>query len=102
MPLPKKINKKSDSDLIEINGQKYTTEQIFKLRQSRIWQVYFNTLRPRGSNGEIKPFPRNTSARGLNEEDYKRHIDKLVLIKIDSKNPMNSFDDFYRTFKKGD
>lgn len=88
------------SDLIKINGKRYTQEQINKLRQTRTWKTYFNTLRPRNNKGEFKPFPKNTSSKGLNEEDYKRHIDKLVLIKIDSKNPQNSFDEFYRTFKQ--
>lgn len=88
------------SDIVRINGKNYTQEQIDRLRQTRTWKTYFQTLRPRNSKGEIKPFPRTSSAKGLNEEDYKRHIDKLVLIKVDSKNPMKSFDEFYRAFKQ--
>lgn len=88
------------SELVNINGKRYTQEQIDKLRQTRTWKTYFHTLRPRNSKGEIKPFPRTTSSKGLNEEDYRRHIDRLVLIKVDSKNPQNSFDEFYRAFKQ--
>ena len=46
------------------------------------------------------PFPKVTGEKGLCLEDFKKHIDKLVLTKVDKANPKNSFDNFYKEYKK--
>lgn len=90
----------SSEDYVEIAGKKLKPEQISKLRETKRWKTYFNTLRARDSKGNVKAFPKVTSAAGMNEEDYKRYIDKMVLTEVDSRNPGKTFDNFYRTFKK--
>lgn len=99
MALPSLDGIKSDGDYIIINGRRLSKEQINKLRQTKRWKTYFNTLRPRDSNGNIKAFPKNTNSKAMSEEDYKKYIDKMVLLEVDTKNPGNTFDEFYRNYK---
>lgn len=96
----KSADTQSNKDYVEIAGKKLTLEQLSKLRETKRWKTYFNTLRARDSKGNVKAFPKVTSAAGMNEEDYKRYIDKMILIDVDSKSPGKTFDNFYRALKK--
>ena len=82
-----KINK----ERIRVGNKLLTLEQIEELRKTKKWQRYFNTLRLRDAKGNIKPFPRETGPNGLSEEDYKRHIDEILLSDADPGNPASVF-----------
>lgn len=90
---------KDNGDNVSVAGKKLSKKQIEKLRKTKRWKTYFNTLRPRDSKGGVKPFPKYTSSKGMNEEDYKKYIDKMVLIEVDEKNLGGSFDKFYKASK---
>lgn len=93
MVLPKKVLK-------DIELEKRRNEALKRLRASAKWQHYFETLRPKDDKGGDVPFPKVTGEKGLCLEDFKKHIDKLVLTKVDKANPKNSFDNFYKEYKK--
>lgn len=75
-------------------------EALRKLRSTKKWKTYFYNLRLRNSKNEILPFPKESNSRALNEEDFCRYIDKLVLLNVGCNDPRDGFDEFYRNFKK--
>ena len=81
------------------NGEKKSKKtlppEIEKLRNTKKW-----TLKPRNPDGSHKPFKREgSSAQGFTKEEFERHIDKLVLSKVNHRDPMKSFDDFLINFR---
>lgn len=93
MALPKKVLK-------DIEIEKRRKEALKRLRATDKWKHYFETLRPKDEDGGDIPFPKESGKNGLCLEDFKKHIDKLVLTKVDKANPRNSFDNFYKEYKK--
>lgn len=63
-----------------------------KLRDSSRWKMYYDKLILQSDmkNGGFKT-----------PEEARKHIDKLVLIKFDRKDPFASFDEFWESQKKG-
>ena len=71
-----------------------------KWRNTKKWKDYYNTLKPRNPDGSHKPFKREgSSAQGFPKEEFERPIDKLVLSKVNHRDPMKSFDDFLINFR---
>lgn len=93
MALPKKVLK-------DIEIEKRRKEALKRLRATTKWKTYFEALRPKDDKGGDAPFPKESGKNGLCLEDFKKHIDKLVLTKVDKSNPRNSFDNFYKEYKK--
>lgn len=93
MALPKKVLK-------DIDIEKRRNEALKRLRATTKWKNYFEALRPKDDKGGDVPFPKESGKNGLCLEDFKKHIDKLVLTKVDKANPRNSFDNFYKEYKK--
>ena len=69
-----------------------TKELLQKLRDSSKWKMYYDKLILQSDmkNGGFKT-----------PEDAKKHIDKLVLMKFDRKDPFAAFDEFWENQKKG-
>ena len=63
-----------------------------KLRETSRWKMYYQKLilESKMKNGGFKT-----------PEEAKKHIDKLVLMKFDRKDPFASFDEFWESQKKG-
>lgn len=107
MAIPRKINLNNQNNNTSNNtgNKKALSEEeylkkVSKLRKTQKWINYYNNLRPRDSKGNMKPFPKVTNSKGMCEADFKKYIDKMVLIEIDQNNLGSGFDDFYNSFKK--
>lgn len=68
-----------------------TKELLQKLRDSNKWKVYYDKLILQSDikNGGFKT-----------PEEAKKHIDKLVLMKFDRKDPFAAFDEFWENQKR--
>ena len=68
-----------------------TKELLQKLRDSNKWKMYYDKLILQSDmkNGGFKT-----------PEDAKKHIDKLVLMKFDRKDPFAAFDTFWENQKR--
>ena len=68
-----------------------TKELLQKLRDSNKWKMYYDKLILQSDmkNGGFKT-----------PEDAKKHIDKLVLMKFDRKDPFATFDTFWENQKR--
>lgn len=68
-----------------------TKELLQKLRDSSKWKMYYNKLILQSDmkNGGFKT-----------AEEAKKHIDKLVLMKFDRKDPFAAFDEFWENQKR--
>ena len=96
MPIKTRVRNSSG----EKKSKKTLPPEIEKLRNTKKWKDYYNTLKPRNPDGSHKPFKREgSSAQGFTKEEFERHIDKLVLSKVNHRDPMKSFDDFLINFK---
>ena len=69
-----------------------TKELLQKLRDSNKWKMYYQKLilESKMKNGGFKT-----------PGEAKKHIDKLVLMKFDRKDPFASFDGFWENQKRG-
>ena len=91
MPIKTRVRNSSG----EKKSKKDLPPEIEKLRNTKKWKDYYNTLKPRNPDGSHKPFKREgSSAQGFTKEEFERHIDKLVLSKVNHRDPMQSFADF--------
>lgn len=68
-----------------------TKELLQKLRDSSKWKMYYDKLilQSNVKNGGFKT-----------PEEAKKHIDKLVLMKFDRKDPFAAFDEFWENQKR--
>lgn len=70
---------------------KLSKEQIEKIRSTKTWNNYYQRLYPKDGLRSIK----------MTDSEYEHYIDTLVLApKVDTSNPMKSFDSFCDTISK--